>query len=147
MKFQSIATTLDRPALAAPIRVLLVDDQATVRLATQHLLRHLAFEADAVSNGREALEVLGRREYDVVLMDLMMPEMGGLEATRRLRRLLGEGPQPRVIAMTADDTPEDRASCEAAGMDDFLPKPLTRGRLIQALGHIEPAIPTARLSE
>ncbi len=122
----------DAPAASRPLRVLLVDDQRSIRLATQHLLRHLACEADAASSGLEALEYLGRRKYDLVLMDLLMPGMGGLETTQRLRQLLGRR-GPRVIALTADDTQEDRDSCRAAGMDDFIPKPLTRGRLIEAL--------------
>ncbi len=71
----------DVPAAPRPLRVLLVDDQRSIRLATQHLLRHLACEADAASSGLEALEYLGRRKYDLVLMDLLMPGMGGLETT------------------------------------------------------------------
>ena len=133
----------DSPSASRPLRILLVDDQRTTRLATQHLLRHLTCEADVASGGAEALECLGRREYDVVLMDLLMPGMGGLEATRHLRKLLGPR-RPRVVALTADDTQEDRDSCRAAGMDDFIPKPLTRARLIQALG---PAGPPPGLAE
>jgi len=126
-------TSPENPTLARPLRVLLVDDQATTRLAIQHLLRYLLYEADAVANGREALEVLKKRDYDVVLMDLRMPEMGGLETTRLLRMLPSNGHRPRVIALSADDSPEDRESCLAVGMDDLVVKPLTRNRLVQAL--------------
>jgi CheY-like chemotaxis protein len=83
------------------------------------------------ANGVEALEALALRDFDVVLMDMQMPEMDGLEATRRIRAR--NGPRPWIIAMTASAMEEDRRRCLEAGMDDFLSKPVTPLDLAEAL--------------
>ena len=89
----------------------------------QQLLSHLGYRADVVANGVEVLDALERQNYDVVLMDVQMPEMDGLEATRRLRARFGDA-SPRVIAMTANAMPGDREKCLAAGMDSYVSKPV-----------------------
>lgn len=116
-----------------PLRILLADDQAPNRLVIQHLLRSLSSSIDVVVNGREALEALEHQEYDVVLMDVLMPEVDGPEATRQIRRNPPEGQRPSVIALTADATPEEREPCRAVDMDDFIAKALRTSDLIRIL--------------
>ena len=84
----------------------------------------MGYRADAVGNGLEAIESLGRQLYDVVFMDVQMPEMDGLEATRRIRANFAQEDQPRIIAMTANAMLGDRDLCLAAGMDDYISKPI-----------------------
>lgn len=106
--------------IASSLRVLIVDDDPVNRLVVAEALARLGHKAHAVRDGREALASLGREDYDLVLMDCQMPGLGGLEATRRLRRL---GHQVRVVAYTSLDDATIRDRCLAAGMDDLLPKP------------------------
>ena len=97
------------------------------------VLKRLGYQADSASNGGEVLEKLNERPYDVVFMDVQMPEMDGLEAARRIRRDCPEERQPRIIAMTAAAFPEDRARCLAAGMDDYVSKPVSVDELVKVL--------------
>jgi CheY-like chemotaxis protein len=97
------------------------------------MLGRLGYNADVVSNGLEVIEALNRQLYDVVLMDMQMPEMDGVEATGIIRRELTEERQPRIIAMTANAMTEDRDHCLAAGMDDFISKPVKLDMLAEAL--------------
>lgn len=107
-----------------PLRILLADDNEVSRGVTSRLLRHMGYGADTASTGLEVLEALQRQAYDLVLMDLQMPEMDGLEATRRIREGRERQPGPRVIAMTANATREDEERCLQAGMDDYIAKPV-----------------------
>ena len=116
-----------------PLRILLAEDHPVNQQVILGLLGHLGYKADLARNGREALNALGRDHYDVVLMDIQMPEMDGLEATRRLRRELPAACQPRVIAMTAHAMSEDRERCLEAGMDGYLSKPVQIADLEAAL--------------
>jgi CheY-like chemotaxis protein len=102
------------------------------------LLERLGYAADVVGNGREALERLERAAYDVVLMDIQMPEMNGLEASRAICTRWPAERRPRIIAMTAEAMREDRESCLAAGMDDYLVKPVRLEELALALGKQRP---------
>ena len=95
------------------------------------MLRRLGIDADLAENGRVALDRLRDVAYDVVLMDVMMPVMDGLEATQAIRR--SGGPQPHIVAVTANVMPGDRERCLAAGMDDYLPKPIQLDSLARAL--------------
>lgn len=103
--------------------VLLVEDNPINQTVAVRFLKKLGQHADVASSGREALEMLWRKNYDLVFMDMQMPEMDGLEATRRLRAMK-LARQPRVVALTANASAADQERCLAAGMDDFLPKPL-----------------------
>lgn len=106
------------------LRILVVDDHQGTQRAVALLLRWLGCAADVANDGREALDALRRRAYDVVLMDVVMPRMDGLEATRRIRAGRPSGSRPRIVGTSADSSAEDREICLAVGMDDFLPKPI-----------------------
>jgi len=120
-------------APASPLRVLLVEDNAINQKLALLMLARQGFRADVAANGAEALAALLRASYDIVCMDLQMPVMDGLEATRRIRREIPAERQPRIIAMTADATSEDRKRCLEAGMDDYLSKPVRMDQLATAL--------------
>jgi CheY-like chemotaxis protein/HPt (histidine-containing phosphotransfer) domain-containing protein len=126
-----------------PLRVLLAEDNAINQLVALRLLGRLGYQAEVAHNGREALEEVQRRPYDVVLMDVQMPEMDGLEATRRIRAEFpfpaAPGQQsPAIIAMTANAMRDDRDACLAAGMQDYLSKPIRVEALIAALSRYRP---------
>ena len=121
-----------------PLRLLLAEDNATNQKLALRLLARMGYHADVAANGLEVLQALERQPYDVVLMDVQMPEMDGLEATRALRRALPESRQPRVIAMTANAMQGDREMCLAAGMNDYVSKPIRIDELVAALGRSSP---------
>lgn len=118
---------------AYPLRVLLAEDNAVNQKVAGRLLQKHRCEADIVANGQEAIEALNRQPYDLILMDVMMPEMDGIEATRRIRASLPANQQPRIVALTAGATAEDRENCMAAGMDGFITKPIRVKELFDAL--------------
>ena len=120
----TVPIAIDHLAHSHPLRILLAEDHPVNRQVTVGLLEHLGYEADLASNGREVLEVLECQSYDVVLMDVQMPEMDGLEVTRRIRGQFAGRGQPKIIALTAHAMPGDRERCLAAGMDGYLSKPL-----------------------
>ena len=116
-----------------PLRILLAEDHITNQKLALYTLEKLGYRADVAGNGLEVLSALNRQAYDVILMDMQMPEMDGLEATRLIRGRLDEFHQPRIIAMTANVTKDDRKACLNAGMDDYLAKPIRIDELIAAL--------------
>jgi CheY-like chemotaxis protein len=141
--FEQRAETLDAAPDAAalrtdgmPTRVLVAEDNPTNQKVALSMLKRLGYRADAVGNGCEALKALQLIPYDLVLMDVQMPEMDGLEATRRFRALeAGSGRRLPIIAMTAHASTSDRDRCLQAGMDGFVTKPVQReslGRLVAA---------------
>jgi hypothetical protein len=105
-------------------RVLVVEDNVVNQQVAVGMLQKLGIRADVAGDGAQGLRALAQRHYDVVFMDMMMPVLDGLEATRRLRAQEGNGPRTPVIAMTANAGAADRQECLAAGMDDYMPKPL-----------------------
>jgi CheY-like chemotaxis protein/HPt (histidine-containing phosphotransfer) domain-containing protein len=121
-----------------PLRILLAEDNATNQKLALRLLERMGYQADVAANGVEVLQALERQLYDVVLMDIQMPEMDGLETTRRLRRELPGARQPRVIAMTANAMQGDREMSLAAGMDDYVSKPIRIDDLVEALSKSHP---------
>ena len=115
-----------------PLRVLVAEDiQVNQKLALR-FLEGIGYRADVAGNGLEALEAVARQRYDVVFMDVQMPEMDGLAATREIHRRWGAS-RPRIIAMTANAMQGDRELCIAAGMDDYITKPLRRNDIEDAL--------------
>ena len=114
-------------------KILVVEDNATNRKVLQHQLKQLGCEGDCAENGREALEILARSSYNIVLMDCQMPVLDGYSAAQQLRRQEGENKHTLAIAMTASDMPGDREKCLAAGMDDYLTKPVDLTTLANTL--------------
>jgi len=116
-----------------PLRILLAEDNIVNQKVALHLLQKIGYQADVASNGLEVLEALQRLVYDVVLMDVQMPKMDGLTATRRICQEWPEAARPRIIAMTANAMQGDREECLNAGMNDYVSKPIRLEELIQAL--------------
>ncbi|MDI3282429.1 response regulator [Polyangium sp. 15x6] len=116
-----------------PLRILLAEDNVVNQKVATLLLQRLGYRVDIAANGLEVLEAVTRKEYDVVFMDVQMPEMDGLEATRRLRAAGPFRGRPRIVAMTANAMHEDQKACLAAGMDDFVAKPIRIEELVAAL--------------
>jgi signal transduction histidine kinase/CheY-like chemotaxis protein len=119
-----------------PLRILLAEDNAVNQKLALRILEQMGYRADVASNGIEAVESIERQRYDVILMDVQMPEMDGLDATRNIRKL-GSVTQPRIIAMTANAMEGDREMCLAAGMDDYISKPIRVNELVEALMQAE----------
>jgi PAS domain S-box-containing protein len=114
------------------LSILLAEDNLVNQMVTQRMLSKLGCRADIASNGIEVLRALERQSYDIVIMDVLMPEMDGLEATREIRLRWPEN-GPKIIAMTASVLKGDRETCLAAGMDDYISKPTKLAELKSAL--------------
>ena len=110
-------------------RILLVEDNKVNQKVAVLMLKRLGLEADVANNGTEALAAIASANYRLILMDCQMPEMDGFEATRRIRAQDGDCARVPIIAMTANAFAEDREACLAAGMSDYLPKPVREGEL------------------
>jgi CheY-like chemotaxis protein len=115
------------------LRVLVADDNAINQKLACALLKKMGCVADTADDGLAALEKVRANEYDVVLMDCVMPQMDGFEATVAIRNLAGAGANVPIVALTASVTNEDRDRCLAAGMTDFLPKPVRLRHLEECL--------------
>ena len=116
-----------------PLRILLAEDNVVNQKLALRLLQQMGYRADVARNGIEAIECVERQTYDVILMDVQMPEMDGLEATRRITAKWPPDERPRIVAMTANAMQGDREMCIAAGMDDYLTKPIRVDQLVEAL--------------
>jgi CheY-like chemotaxis protein len=115
------------------LRVLLAEDNAVNQTLALAILAKFGIKAELARNGYEALQAVSVREFDVVLMDVQMPELDGLDATRAIRALPTTVAQPWIIALTANAFEQDRQLCMAAGMDDFVAKPFKQEALRDAL--------------
>ncbi len=125
----------DKPMPA--LRILLAEDNIVNQKIALRLLERLGYRADVVANGMEVLDALKRQTYDVILMDVQMPEMDGIEATRCIREWFPPEKRPAIIAMTAHAMQGDREWCISAGMDDYIGKPVQVQELIDKLKRIE----------
>lgn len=115
------------------LRILLVDDDLFLHKIQIALLTKYGHEVEAVSSGQQALDWFKSRQSDLVLMDMMMPEMDGLETTRRLRQA---GITTPILALTGNDTPEDRQHARQAGMNGYLTKPIKKESLDAFIAHL-----------
>jgi len=128
------ASTDPQMASRHPLRILLAEDNLVNQKLALRLLQQMGYRADVAANGIEAIECCARQPYDLVLMDVQMPEMDGLEATRRIvARWPSPATRPRIVAMTANAMQGDREECLAAGMDDYVTKPIRVDALVAAL--------------
>jgi GAF domain-containing protein/DNA-binding response OmpR family regulator len=125
-------------AVKHPLRILLAEDNVVNQKLALRLLQQMGYRADLASNGLEAVDSVQRQTYDVVLMDVQMPEMDGLDASRAICARWPPGERPRIIAMTANAMQGDRDMCLAAGMDDYVTKPIRVERLVEALQLVPP---------
>ena len=127
-------STFEEPVTNAnSLSILLVEDNLVNQKVALKMLERLGYEADVAANGLEAIASIERRPYDLVLMDLQMPEMGGIEATEHIRKQVNQIVTPYIIAMTADAVDNARDRCMAAGMNDYVTKPVRLERLKDAL--------------
>jgi PAS domain S-box-containing protein len=116
-----------------PERVLLAEDNSVNQKVALRMLARLGYRADLASNGHEVFAAVRSQSYDVILMDVAMPEMDGLEATRKIRAMTSEKSRPWIVALTANAMQGDRELCLAAGMDDYIRKPIKLSELAAAL--------------
>jgi signal transduction histidine kinase/DNA-binding response OmpR family regulator len=116
-----------------PLRILVVEDNPVNQRVALRLLERFGYRPDVAANGAEAVEAVSRLPYDLVFMDVQMPVMDGIEATRRIRALYAPGTGPRIVAMTADVLSDDRERCIDAGMEAFVPKPIRAEALLEVL--------------
>jgi CheY-like chemotaxis protein/HPt (histidine-containing phosphotransfer) domain-containing protein len=123
----------EKPLAQPALRVLLAEDNATNRLVALGILKRLGHHADAVGDGKEAIAALALAPYDLILMDVMMPEMDGLTATRQIRKAETAGNRVTIIGLTAGSSEESLAACLEAGMDAVTTKPVTLARLQTAI--------------
>jgi signal transduction histidine kinase/DNA-binding response OmpR family regulator len=131
---EGAASALDEGlATRHPLRILLAEDNVVNQKLAIRLLEKLGYRADIVANGLEALEAVGRQTYDLLLSDVQMPEMDGLEATRQILERWPEGERPWIIAMTAEAMSGDRERCLEAGMNDYVAKPIRVDELVAAI--------------
>jgi PAS domain S-box-containing protein len=128
-----------------PLSILLAEDNAVNQKLALRLLQRMGYRADLAKNGLEALAAVSRQSYDLILMDMQMPEKDGLEATREIRATLPSDAQPVIIALTANAMQGDRELCMAAGMNDYLSKPIQIPELIAMLKKWGARSPAAQL--
>ncbi|HLE27353.1 MAG TPA: GAF domain-containing protein, partial [Anaerolineales bacterium] len=120
-----------------PLRILLAEDNTVNQKLALRILGQMGYRADVAANGMEAVEAVERQRYDVVLMDVQMPEMDGLEASRQICTRWPQEARPRIVAMTANAMQGDREMCLAAGMDDYIAKPIRVEELVEALSRCQ----------
>lgn len=123
-----------------PLRILLAEDNLVNQKVGVCLLQQLGYEADVVSNGLEVLEALNHQPYDVILMDVQMPQLDGLATTQRIVSEWPASERPWIIALTANAMQGDREMCLETGMNDYISKPICLEKLARALSHCQPLV-------
>ena len=132
-----------QPSASEPLAILIVEDNPINQKVASQMLKRLGYHSDWVDNGRKAVTACTQKSYDIIFMDIHMPELDGLQATREIRRL-GLSRPPAIIALTADVLNDGRQVCLAAGMDDYLTKPI---RIDGLQGAVEQVLHQRRRSE
>jgi signal transduction histidine kinase/HPt (histidine-containing phosphotransfer) domain-containing protein len=130
-----------RMARNHPLRILLAEDNVVNQKVAIHILLRMGYRADVVANGLEVLAALSQQAYDLIFMDMQMPEMDGLESTKRIHQNWLNGTltsKPRIVAMTANAMQGDRELCLSSGMDDYLSKPIRPAELVRVLWECQP---------
>jgi CheY-like chemotaxis protein len=136
---QLIIPTIDpHREKAIDLKILLAEDNLVNQKVALHMLQRLGYQADVAINGLVVLELLEQHQYDVILMDLQMPKMDGLETTKEIINRISNHRRPRIIAMTANAMEGDRQECLRAGMDDYITKPVKMETLAKALSVCQP---------
>jgi CheY-like chemotaxis protein len=118
-------------AIANPLEIHLAEDNLINQKLATRVLNKLGYSIDIAENGKIVIDMLGEKNYDIILMDVQMPEMDGLEASKYIRQ--ANMKQPVIIAMTANAMPEDREACLQAGMNDYISKPINLEILVEKL--------------
>jgi CheY-like chemotaxis protein len=132
--------TSDKPdRSASSFRILLAEDNPVNQKVAKRVLSHLGYEVDIVNNGLEAINAIANVAYDLILMDIQMPEMDGLETTRYIRKQESESQVSpiAIVAMTANATDDDQNLCRDAGMNDYISKPIQIDKLKNLLQRYE----------
>jgi two-component system, sensor histidine kinase and response regulator len=130
-----------------PLRILVVEDNQVNQLLATVLLSKAGHRIDIAANGLEALGAVSSRRYDLILMDVQMPEMDGIEATKRIRAMAGAARDIPIIAMTANAMKGDRERLLAVGMNDYVSKPIDKGQLFLAIASCMGIAPTAPIAD
>ena len=134
---------MDNPVSVAPtlssLNILLTEDNPVNQKVALRVLKHLGYQADVVNNGREAVEAIESKSYDLILMDIQMPEMSGLEATEyiREREIASQLAPVAIVAITANASHDDQFTCSDAGMNDYISKPIQIDKLKDILQRYE----------
>ena len=125
----------------AQLRILVVDDVPANRFVVEKMLENLGYQVDIATTGVEAIDAVEARHYDLIFMDIQMPDMDGIEATRKIRSLdLAISTVP-IVAITANTQDSDREACIKAGMNDFMAKPFVKKQLVALLERYFPTVP------
>lgn len=126
-------------SVATPLSILLAEDNLVNQKVALRVLKHLGYQADVVENGQAVIEAIASKSYDLILMDIQMPEMDGLEATQYIRNqeLESQLPPIAIIAVTANATHDDQDICRQAGMNDYISKPIQIEKLKNILQQYE----------
>jgi CheY-like chemotaxis protein/HPt (histidine-containing phosphotransfer) domain-containing protein len=130
----------DKISIKYPLRILIAEDNVVNQKVAVQLLERIGYRADVVANGYEVIEAVKKFSYDIIFMDLLMPEMNGLSASSIIRERCRGGNCPKIIAMTANAMKEDKDKCLAAGLDDFIAKPIRMDELQKTILHWGEAI-------
>jgi CheY-like chemotaxis protein len=123
-----------------PLRILLAEDNIVNQKVAVSILQRMGYRPDVVANGLEVLEALRRQTYDVILLDMQMPEMGGEEAAQKILKIWPPDKRPHMVAMTANALEGDREHYLANGLDDYVSKPIRVGELKRALEASQPVL-------
>ena len=137
-KLRAMVVSDDSKDSFGPIHILLAEDDELNQKVTLIMLTRLGYRADAVANGLEVIQALEQRAYDLILMNIVMPKMDGLETTQEICKCLSATKRPKIIAITGYILPNDKERCFEAGMDDYLFKPVTLNELALMLSKYLP---------